>query len=417
MGWLDRAWSGLKSAAGSVVSGVRDAVHTAVSWLANKGEAFIGTVKETYAKVKPHLEKTRPFFRHLADLAEKYVPYPWVKTAILAVDRVVAGLLALENSPVMKKVERAARWVIELAKRLDRKLTAMEEAEAREHQQAFREAKAGTQTAEQARAFDVAAMLNELALVKTGITNLIDEGGFAGYEHYLRLRATQKLMRTVEDALTTASSAEQISADDIFLVQVGAALLSDRPELGEEEAARLDGIVMARYGKRLMPFVFEEMSKLWQLALTDDERLWKRNAQTLAAAKAKMNRLKLEALVSPLSAEDQTALDGLAASLPAEIAANDDLMRRNVEREHYVSATEGFLQLLEKDHEELKASDQEYLLDQGQEVGLLLTECAQKDLRWADLGEEQRALIADFANIFRADSVKRGEALEVECNG
>jgi len=263
----------------------------------------------------------------------------------------------------------------------------------------------------------VAAMLNELALVKTGIANLIDDGNFKGFEHYLRLRATQKLMRSVEDVLTTASSLEQISADDIFLVQLGATLLSDAPQMNDAEAQRLDGIVVARYGKKLTPFVFEEMSKMWQLALADDERLWKRTAQTLAAAKAKLNRLKLEALVSPLAAEDQAVLDELKATLPQQMEANDDLMKRNVEREHYVSATEGFLQLLEKTPEELRANEQEYLLTQGQVVGLLLTECAQKDLRWADLTDEQQVLIADFANIFRADSIKRGEELEVECNG
>ena len=413
MGWIDR----ITSFASSVVSSVRDVVHTAVSWLADKGEAFIGTVKETYAKVKPYLQKTKPFFRIATEFVDKYLPYPWLKTALVAVEKAVDALLALENSPILKQLERAARWVIDLAKRIDRELTAQEEAEAREHQETFKAAKAATQTAEQARAFDVAAMLNELALVKTGISNLIEDGNFDGFDHYLRLRATQKLMRSVEDAITTASSLDQISADDIFLVQIGATLLSDTPQMSEAEAQRLDDIVMARHGKRLTPFVFEEMNKMWQLALTDDERLWKRTAQTLAAAKARMNRLKLEALVAPLSAEDQTALDALSATLPEQMAANDDLMKRNVEREHYVSATEGFLQLLEKTPEELREKDQEYLIDQGQVVGLLLTECAQKELRWAELTEEQQALIADFANIFRADSVKRSEALEVDCYG
>lgn len=413
MGWFDSLVSGVSSAVSSVVSAARTVVHKAVSWLANKGESFIGSVKETYAKVKPFLQKVSPFLQGAAKLA----PYPWLSAAILAVDKGLTALLALENSPILKQVERAARWVIDLAKRLDRKLTAMEEAEAREHQAAFTAAKAQTRTAEQANAFDVAAMLNELALVKTGIANLIEDGNFSGFEHYLRLRATQKLMRSVEDRLTTASSLEQISADDIFLVQLGATLLSDAPQMSDAEAQRLDGIVVARHGKKLTPFVFEEMSKMWQLALADDERLWKRTMQTLAAAKAKLNRLKLEALVSPLPAEDQAVLDELQGTLPQQIEANDDLMKRNVEREHYVSATEGFLQLLEKTPEELRANDQEYLLTQGQEVGLLLTECAQKDLRWADLTEAQQGLIADFANIFRADSIKRGEELEIECNG
>jgi hypothetical protein len=409
MGWF----SGLTSFVSSVASAATNVVRSAVSWIADKGEAFIGTVKETYAKVKPFLQKISPFLSQVAAAA----PFPWLKDAILAVDKGLSALLALENSPILKQVERAALWVIDLAKRLDRKLNAHEEAEAREHQQAFAAARAASKGSADAHTFDVAAMLNELALVKTGIANLIEDGDFQGFEHYLRLRATQKLMRTVEDALTGAGTLEQIAADDIFLVQVGATLLSDAPAMSEAEAARLDRIVQARYGKKLTPFVFEEMSKMWQLALSDDERLWKRNAQTLNAAKAKMSRLKLEALVSALAPQEQAELDALLASVPAAIAANDDLMKRNVEREHYVSATEGFLQLLEKTPEQLRAADQEYLLDQGAEVGALLTECAQKNLRWADLSEEQRGLIADFANIFRADSIKRGQELEVECNG
>ena len=92
-------------------------------------------------------------------------------------------------------------------------------------------------------------------------------------------------------------------------------------------------------------------------------------------------------------------------------------MKRNVEREHYISATEGFLQLLEKTPEQLHADDQEYLLTQGQEVGKLLIECAQNGTRWDKLSDQQQSLIADFANVFREDSIKRGEELEVECNG
>lgn len=409
MGFFDSLRSGFNS----FVDSAREIVHSAVSWVAERGEAFIGTVKETYAKVKPYLQKSSPFLKGIAAA----VPIPWLKAAILAVDTGITALMALENSPILKQVERAAHWVIDVAKRLDRKLTAMEEAQAREHQQAFQKAQAAVSEAGQAGVFDIAAMINELALVKTGIANLLEEGDFNGYEHYLRLRATQKLMRSAEDALTSAKTLDQISKDDMFLVQIGATLLSEHPQISDAEASRLDGIVRARHGKGLTPFVFEEMSKMWQLALTDDERLWKRTAQTLAAAKAKMNRLKLEALVSDLEPQDAQALTELTANLPLAMTANDDLMERNSERENYISATEGFLQLLEKTPEQLRADEQDYLLDQGAQVGALLTECAQKDLRWADLSQEQQDLIADFANIFRADSVKRGAALEVECNG
>jgi hypothetical protein len=405
--------SSVVSSVSSVASAAVGVVRDAVSWLAEKGEAFIGTVKETYAKVKPFLQKIRPFIDSIAG----FVPFPWLQGAIIAFGKGIDALLALENSPILKRLERAAMWVVDVAKRLDRKFTAMEEAQAQEHRQAFKEAKAAAQTPEQANDLDVAAMLNELMLVKTGISNLLDDGQFSGFEHYLRLRATQKLMRSVEDALESAASLEQVGADDIFMVTVGAQLLSDTPELSEAEAQRLDGIVLQRFGKPLTPFVFEEMSKLLQLALTDDERLWKSTAHKLAAAKAKLDTLKFQAILEPLSAEDQATLDKLTADLPGRLAANEDLLKRNVEREHYVSATEGFLQLLEKDHEALRASGQEYLLDQGHEVGRLLIECAQKELRWAALSPEQQSLIVDFANIFRADSVQRGETLEVECNG
>jgi hypothetical protein len=407
------AASAVSSVVSSVASGVGSVIKNAVSWIAKNGEGVIETVKSAYGKVKPYLKKISPFLQGIAAAA----PFPWLKGAILAVDKGISALLALENSPILKRLERAARWVINVAKRLDRKLTAAEEAEAREHQQAFNEAKAEAKTKEQASTFDVAAMVNELALVKTGIANLIEDGDFADMEHYLRLRATHKLMRSVEDKLSTAATLDDISSDDIFLVTVGANLLSDEPQLSEEEAQRLDAIVIQRHGTKLLPFVFEEMSKMWQLALTDDQRAWKRMVKVLSDAKAKQSRLKLELKVSSLSPEDQAVLDDLDATLPEQIKANDELLQRNVERENYISATEGFLQLLERTPEELRANDQEYLLTQGNEVGLLLTKCAQEQLRWAQLTEEQQALIADFANIFREASVKRGEALVVECNG
>jgi len=409
MGWFDSVSSFISSGVSAAISAVRNVV----TWLANEGETFIGTVKETYAKVKPFLQKTKPYLQGLAMAA----PFPWLKAAIFAVDTAITSLLALENSPVLRQLERAARWVIELATRIDKKLSAAEEEIAREHQQGFAQAKAHAQTEEQVKVFDVAAMLNDLVLVKTRIDNLLESGDFAGFDHYLRLRATHKLMRSVEDSLISAKTIDQVSADDIFLVEAGATLVSDTPQLSDEEALRLDGIVMSRYGKKLTPFVFEEMSKMWQLALTDDQRQWKRMAQKLSTAKGTLSRLKFEAIVAPLSTSDQVMLEELSAMLPQQLAANDDLMKRNAEREHYVSATEGFLQLLEKSPEQLRAEDKEYLLTQGQEVGSLLIDCAQKGLRWADLTVEQQGLIADFANIFRADSIERGDALEVECNG
>ena len=68
MGFLDRAKGFVKSAARVVVSVVSDAM----SWLANEGENFIGTVKETYAKIKPFLVKTSPFIKYLENIA----PFP-----------------------------------------------------------------------------------------------------------------------------------------------------------------------------------------------------------------------------------------------------------------------------------------------------------------------------------------------------
>ncbi|NYE59968.1 hypothetical protein FHW58_001120 [Duganella sp. 1224] len=406
--------SAVSSVASAVYDGAKSVVREAISFIANKGEGLIATVKETWGKVKPYLQKISPFLQGIAKLA----PYPWLKGAILAVDKGLTALLALENSPILKKLERAAQWVIKLAQRLDRKLSAMEEAEAREHQQTFDEAKAHTQGGKHAGTFDVAAMLNELALVKAGIANLIDEGQtVTDMEHYLRLRATQKLMRTVEDKLSVAASLEHITADDIFLVKVGASLLSDAPQLSEVDAERLDGIVLQRFGTKLTPFVFEEMHKMWQLDLTEDERQWKRMVTVLNTAKAKLKNLQFQAKVTQLSAADQATLDHLAAELPEQMQANEDLMKRNLERENYISATEGFLQLLEKSPEELRASGQEYLLTQGKAVGEVLIACAQHGTRWHQLSPEQQALIGDFANIFREASIKRGEALVVECNG
>lgn len=413
MGFFSSIISGIGSVVSSVASGVKTVVRDTISWIANKGEGLIESVKETYAKVKPYLQKISPFLQGIAAA----VPHPWLKGAILAIDKGITALLALENSPILKRLERAARWVIALAKRLDTQLTAQEEAEAREHQQTFNEAKAEAHAGSQGGTFDVAAMVNELALVKTGIANLLEDGNFINMEHYLRLRATHKLMRTVEDKLSVAATLDSISADDIFLVTLGASLLSDDPRMTTDETVRLDAIVLQRFGTKLLPFVFSEMNKIWQLALTDDEREHKRMVKLLAEAKAKMNRLKFEALVADLSPAEQALLDELNATLPERIAANDDLLNRNIEREHYISATEGFLQLLEKTPEQLRANDQEYLLTQGEEVGKLLTRCAQEQLRWAQLDDEQKALIADFANIFREDSIKRGQALEVECNG
>ncbi|MGM3185253.1 hypothetical protein [Dickeya oryzae] len=403
--------SSVTSAAGRVWNKAKETAAKAVSWMAEKAETFVGSVKSVWEKVKPFVGNIiRPIVQSAAKLAGKALPqFPWIGSALQALDKVLERLVEWDKSALAKRIGKAIEWAIQKAKQLkDLFLTPEEMDEARAHEEALREARSQMR-GEAASAVDLASLITLYAQLSTKIKDVVENIQINDFEHYLRLRASQKLLKDTEQHLTCAQDINAITDDDLFLIEMGNELLKPNPQLSDETAQRLDRVVMARFGKKLIPFVFEEMIMAWGYNLQDMENEWKSLNDDLSKEQVLLRRLQIGQRLGDLQEEEVVMLTALEARLPELQAAMEAKRKRTNEMRNYVFAAEGFLQMLEKEPEEF--AGQEYLMEDSSTVGMVIIDCAQFGKRWEDLDSEQQSLIIDFANIFEKASRERASKL------
>lgn len=425
MGIFSSLWSGVKSVASAAWETAKEVAGKAIGWMAEKAEHFVDDVKKAWAVVKPYVAVIRTAVRAAAAV----VPVPWVKAALLALDKGLGALTAFENSPIAKKIDEAIKWAIEMAKRLQKHkqdaqaaseqaaaqdLTADELKLAKKHQETFRFAEREAVSSTERYQLELAAALNDYQIAQTELSQAI-EGTPADFEHYLRLRATQKLLDMADKKFRSAATIDDLSADDLFLVRIASDLIKPSPELSKEAAARLDRVLSERYGKKLAPFVFEEMIASWAKRAEVLENQWTVDNRNFAKDNMLLKRLVLaQDIQGELAPEEAAQLEQLRHEVPTKKQELDALAERQYDLERYVGAAEGFLQLLEKTPEQLEQEEREYLLEDGPRVGEILIDCAQKDTAFSSLDDESKALVIDFANAFSTDSKNRmKELLEV----
>ncbi|HAT2781404.1 TPA: hypothetical protein I8352_001454 [Citrobacter koseri] len=403
--------SAVTSTASRVWNGIKETAAKTVSWMAEKAETFVGSVKSVWEKVKPFISNViRPIVQKAAKLAEKMLPqFPWVGGALKALDKALGLLVEWDKSDLAKRIGKAIEWAINKAKQLkDLFLTPEEMDEASEHEQALREAR-NQMRGEAASAVDLASLITLYAQLSTRIKDVLDNIQINDFEHYLRLRASQKLLKDAEQHLTRAQDIDTITDDDLFLIETGNELLKPNPQLSDDATQRLDRVVMARFGKKLIPFVFEEMIMAWGYNLQDMENEWKSLNDGLSKEQVLLRRLQIGQRLGDLQEDEVPMLNELEVRLPVQQAEMEAKRKRTNEMRNYVFAAEGFLQMLEKEPEEF--ADQEYLMEDSSTVGMIIIECAQFGKRWEELNTEQQSLIIDFANIFEKASRARASKL------
>lgn len=423
MGWLSRACSAVGRAVSSAVSSVGRAVSSGLSWarekasqacdwIAEKGERFIDNVKNAYRAVKPFLEKARPWINSVAKIVAK-AGFPWAGSLIAGMGKVIDGLFALENSPVAKSMEKALRGVIKFAQFVkQRYLTPEEVQEAEEYKETFADTENMHLSEEQRKSIQLAQILNNYGLIKTQLRDVL-EMGVGDFQHYLRLRATQKLLDEADHKLTTTQSIDEVNPDDLFLINTAEKLISTA-ELSEQDAIKLDGITQNRFGKPLIPFVFEELILVWVQKQQSLEKAWKECSQEVAKDKVLKNRLEVAKKISDLTSEETEVYESL---LPRLAGLETKLQRLDKERRSmrsYVYAAEGFMQILEKDEGMLEAEDKDYLIDDSAEIARIIMKVAQNNVDWDTLSSEEQSLITDYANIFEEEGKARAEHLAQE---
>ncbi|MND20067.1 hypothetical protein D3C76_405540 [compost metagenome] len=418
MGFFSDCWSAIKSVGSAAVEvvrttfdNVREKARDALDWMATKAESFVGKVKEVWSKVKPFIANVvRPALKIAAEWATVALPtFPWVATAIRAFDKALEALLNWEKSALAKQVKAAVEWAIAKAKMLrDIFLNDKEMEQAAAHEEVLREAREDVR-GEAGRALDLATLITQYAQLSTRIQQVLENNNISDFDHYLRLRASQKLLKDTEQRLIHAQDLEAINRDDLFLVEIGAELLKAKPLVSDDQAVRLDEVIHARFGKKLIPFVFEELIMAWGCNLEQQEKDWKTLSESVARLQVQERQLKISQNLGEPSAEDKATLAEIQARLPALKAQMDQLRKRNQEMRNYVYAAEGFLQVLEKQPEDF--ADDAYLLSDSQEVGMIIIDCAQHGKRWEELTEDEQSLIIDFANIFEEASRERASRL------
>ncbi len=76
--------------------------------------------------------------------------------------------------------------------------------EAEQRQQDLQEAMDAMKTEEQRQSICFAAVINDYVLVQTHIQEILEKDTVKDFSHYLRLRATQKLLKELRKTLNTA---------------------------------------------------------------------------------------------------------------------------------------------------------------------------------------------------------------------
>ncbi len=406
---VSSAARGIASVASKAWDTAKNVASSTVGWLADKAENFVGTVKEIWKTAKPWVEKLAPYISKGIAL----LPFPWAKGVAAAVEKGIQALLALENSPILKKIEEAIMWASNAAKHFrEQVLTEDEIEEAEQRQRDFQEAMKAMKTEEQRQSIRFAAVINDYILVQTRIQEILAQDEVKDFEHYLRLRATQKLLKSAEKTLTTAQNLNEITVDDSFLLNVGSNLLAKKPILSDADAERLDKIIKRRFsGKSLIPFIFEELIRAWETKYQNMEAKWEKLNKDTAILKREMKKLEVKLKIEPLTQEEEIQLTDFKNELTIVHNNLKCQGEENRAMQNYVHAAEGFLQVLEKSAEEFEEEGRDYIVDDVATVGRLLIECAQHGKPWDELTEDEQMLITDYANIFAEDSKKRNQDL------
>ncbi len=428
--WVGSAVSSVASTLSRGVSAAyntaKDMAGRAVGWLAEKAGNFVDGVKKAWETVKPYVEQIRGILKVAAAAT---VGIPWLSGALLALDKGLGALTAFENSPIAKKVQQAIEWAIKLAQRWqgdkkekerERKQEEQQEREplneeeleqARKHQENLRFAEREVVSPEQRHQLELASVFNDFEIASADLEKTI-QGAPEDFEHYLRLRATQKLLVMAEKKFRTAKTVDDFSADDIFLVRIASDLIKANPELSNIAAQRLDRVLTEIHGKKLLPFVFEELIASWAKRAEVLDKQWAQDNKILAKDTTLYKYLLgAKEIQSELSAEEVQQLAALEATLPKQKEALTSLTTRQLDMERYVGAAEGLLQVLEKTPEQIEAEDRAYLLEEGTHIGKLLIDCAQTDTPFSQLNEEDQSLLTDYANIFKNESKTRMKSL------
>ncbi len=415
VGFISSAGSAVGRAVSSAWNSAKEMGSRALNWMAEKAENFVGKVKDMWKTVKPFLKHIQLAVRAAAKATE--TTWPWLSGALHILDKGIEFLKTIDSSPIMQKINKAIEWAIHAAKtyRGQKGAQSVEEytkeelKEAQMHQESLQFAERETPNPEMQNAIAFASLINDYRISSTLVSTTINEGSVIDFTHYLRLRATQKLLVLSEKRFNEAKTVDDLSADDIFIVRIASDLIKADPKLSNEAAQRLDRLLMARYKTKLAPFIFEELIASWNKKAEVSQQNWKNISAELAALKTQRKRLQISERIQEggLDATEHEQLLDLNKKIPEIEGRLQSAETERRDLDTYVGAAEGFLQLLEKDPDQLENEGRTYLLEKGAKVGEILISCAQNNKPFEYLTDSEQMLLTDYSNIFKEEASNR----------
>lgn len=339
-GWIKKAVDTVKSVGKKVMDKAKDVAKKTVSFIAEKGDKIVEKVKDTW-KVAKNVVQGVAIAAKVAAPALSIIPGvgPILSSVALAVgtaaSKVAIGMMTVEQVCAKYDVEGKVRKAIDVAKKMDaifkeqdKQLEIQEEQQLLEErlneiqndQSELNQAYNEIETGHEKDAIRYAMIINEYALLQSKINEVILKDNLKDFEHLLRLRAVQKMLKSAQSSIANVKDVKELQDDDLFLLQIGNQLLEAEPKISDVEAERLDGLIRNRYtGKSLLPFVFEEMVSTWMVRYENLEAGWQRMNATQAGIKRQITELKTKMAIEELSPAEEMQLASLESDLKVSV--------------------------------------------------------------------------------------------------
>jgi len=414
--FLSNAWEKTKE---SVVTVAKVAGDVLVK-MAEVGEKVVSTVKSVWKKIKPFIEiviKKAPIVLKVVSVALKRIPHPWAQAIAVVLDKGsviiqkgLAALFGLENSPVLKKIDKALKFILPQMKDFGNSLKNWAEIQKARDLQNELESLAITPQSQEEKILLLTKILNRFLILKGSVLKLVDEDNIESMEHYLQLKATEKIFHKFQERISQGLKIEDVSNDDLFMFEVADVLVSQNPELSEDAIIRFDSLVQEMFGMPLLALVFSEMVTFWSSTLEIDVKRQKDLNKELSAKEVIVKRLeKNKEFDIDLDVEELKQLKSLKKQIPGIEKEYDILTKEIMHQQSYIYAAEGMQRALEKNIIEVveTENDASVIEESIPELAELLIGCFRNGIQWEDLSIADQSLIRDFANIFKAASQAR----------
>ena len=431
MGWISDAWDSVCDFASEVVEKVKDvAVKVAdvagnvLVKMAEVGEKVVSTVKSVWKKIKPFIEiviKKAPVILKVVSLALKRIPHPWAQAIAVILDKGsvifqkgLAALFGLENSPVLKKIDKALKFILPKMKDFGNSLKSWAEIQKARDLQNELDSLVITPQSQEEKILLLTKILNRFLILKGTVLKLVEEDNIQSMEHYLQLKATEKIFHEFQERISKGLQIEDVTNDDLFMFEVADVLVSQNPELSEDAIVRFDSLVQKMFGMPLLALVFSEMVTFWSSTLEIDVKRQKDLNMELSAKEVIVKRLeKNKKFEIDLDAEELKQLASLKKQIPGIRKEYDVLTKEIMHQQSYIYAAEGMQRALEQNIIEVveTESDASAIEESIPELAELLIGCFRNGVQWEDLSTADQSLIRDFANIFKAASQDRAGKL------